>query len=36
MNKKHWITVLLTRVTDFDRLCELTRRSYELAGVVRT
>lgn len=32
MNKKHWITVLLTRVTDFERLCELTRRSYELAG----
>ena len=32
MNKKHWITVLLTRVTDFDRLCELTRRSHELAG----
>ena len=35
MNKKHWITVLLTRVTDFDRLCELTRRSHELAGAVR-
>ena len=30
MNKKHWITVLLTAVTDFDRLCELTERSFEL------
>ena len=32
MNKKHWITVLLTRVTDFDTLCELTRRSRELVA----
>ncbi len=32
MNKKYWITVLLTAVTDFKRLCELTRRSYELVS----
>lgn len=31
MNKKHWITILLTAVTDFEKLCELTKRSYELA-----
>lgn len=30
MNKKHWITVLLTAATDFDRLCALTERSFEL------
>ena len=30
MNKKHWITVLLTAATDFDRLCALTERSYAL------
>lgn len=30
MNKKHWITVLLTAVTDFEKLCELTTKSYEL------
>lgn len=30
MNKKYWITVLLTSVTDFDRLCRMTERSYEL------
>ena len=30
MNKKHWITVLLTAVTDFEKLCELTQKSYEL------
>ncbi|MBR1721955.1 MAG: MmcQ/YjbR family DNA-binding protein [Treponema sp.] len=30
MNKKHWITVLLTAVTDFDRLCALTERSFNL------
>ena len=30
MNKKHWITILLTAVTDFDKLCELTEKSYEL------
>ena len=32
MNKKHWITVLLTAVTDFDKLCELTEKSYELVN----
>ena len=32
MNKKHWITVLLTAATDFGRLCELTEKSYELIG----
>ena len=30
MNKKHWITVLLTAATDFDRLCVLTERSFKL------
>lgn len=30
MTKKHWISVLLTCATDFDRLCELTERSREL------
>ena len=30
MNKKHWITVLLTAVTDFNKLCELTQKSWEL------
>ena len=30
MNKKHWITVLLTAATDFEKLCELTQKSYEL------
>ena len=30
MNKKHWITVLLTTVTDFEKLCELTQKSWEL------
>ena len=32
MNKKHWITVLLTAVTDFEKLCALTERSYALVG----
>ena len=32
MNKKHWITVLLTAVTDFEKLCELTQKSYELVN----
>lgn len=32
MNKKHWITVLLTAVTDFEKLCELTLKSYELVS----
>lgn len=30
MNKKHWITVLLTAVTDFEKLSELTKTSYSL------
>ncbi len=30
MNKKHWITVLLTAVTDFSALCRLTERSFSL------
>ena len=30
MNKKYWITVLLTAITDFDKLCELTKKSYSL------
>ena len=30
MNKKHWITILLTAVTDFNKVCELTEKSYEL------
>ena len=29
MNKKHWITVLLSSPTDFDTLCALTRQSFE-------
>lgn len=33
MNKKYWITVLLTAVTDFEQLCELTRKSFELVSV---
>lgn len=32
MNKKHWITVLLTAVTDFEKLCALTLKSYELVN----
>ena len=32
MNKKHWITVLLTAVTDFGKLCEHTLKSYELVS----
>ena len=32
MNKKHWITVLLTAATDFEKLCELTKMSYELVN----
>ena len=35
MNKKYWITVLLTAVTDFEQLCNLTKRSYELVAVKR-
>ncbi|MCR4630637.1 MAG: MmcQ/YjbR family DNA-binding protein [Treponema sp.] len=30
MNKKYWITVLLTGVTDFEKLCELTKKSFAL------
>lgn len=30
MNKKHWITVLLTPVTDFEKLCDLTEKSFNL------
>lgn len=30
MNKKHWVSVLLTAVTSWERLSEMTRRSYEL------
>lgn len=30
MNKKHWITVLLTAATDFEKLCQLTEKSYAL------
>jgi len=30
MSKKYWITVLLTTITDFNCLCKLTERSYEL------
>ena len=32
MNKKHWITVLLTAVTDLEKLCKLTLKSYELVS----
>ena len=32
MNKKHWITVLLTAATDFNKLCELTQKSWELVS----
>ena len=30
MNKKYWITVILTTITDFEQLCKLTERSYKL------
>ena len=32
MNKKHWITVLLTAATDFEKLCELTQKSWVLVS----
>ena len=32
MNKKHWITVLLTAATDFEKLCKLTDQSYNLVN----
>ena len=35
MNKKHWITVLLSAVTDFDHLCSLTEQSYKLVSSKR-
>ncbi|MCQ2241639.1 MmcQ/YjbR family DNA-binding protein [Treponema sp.] len=30
MNKKYWITVLVSGATDFDQLLELTRKSHDL------
>ena len=30
MNKKYWITVILTTITDFELLCKLTERSFDL------
>ncbi|MCR5218422.1 MmcQ/YjbR family DNA-binding protein, partial [Treponema sp.] len=32
MNKKYWITILLTSVTDFNKLCKLTEESYTLVS----
>lgn len=32
MNKKHWITLLLTSVTNFEKLCFLTEQSYRLVN----
>ncbi len=32
MNKKYWITVLLTSVTSFEDLCKLTEESYALVS----
>lgn len=32
MNKKYWITVLLTSITDFEKLCSLTERSFNLVN----
>ena len=32
MNKKYWITILLTAVTDFTQLCELTEDSFRLVS----
>ncbi len=32
MNKKHWITVLLTAATGFEKLCQLTEISYALVN----
>ncbi|MCR5081470.1 MAG: MmcQ/YjbR family DNA-binding protein, partial [Treponema sp.] len=32
MNKKHWITVLLTSATDFEELCTLTEKSYGMVS----
>ncbi len=30
MNKKHWITVVLSDQIDFERLCALTQKSWDL------
>ena len=30
MNKKYWITVILTTITDFELLCKLTEQSFDL------
>ena len=32
MNKKHWITVLLTAATSFEKLSQLTEKSYGLVN----
>lgn len=32
MNKKYWITVLLTAATDFEKLCELTEKSFQMVN----
>lgn len=32
MNKKYWITVLLSSVTNWNLLCDLTKESYSLVG----
>ncbi len=32
MNRKYWITVLLTAITDFNKLSELTRKSYQIVS----
>ncbi|MGI5070804.1 MmcQ/YjbR family DNA-binding protein [Treponema pectinovorum] len=33
MNKKYWLTILLTAVTDFTKLCELTKESFLLVNL---
>ena len=30
MNKKYWITIILTTITDFELLCKLTEQSFDL------
>ena len=32
MNKKYWITVLLTEAADWKKLCALTEQSFELVN----
>lgn len=32
MNKKYWITVLLTEAADWEKLCTLTEQSFELVN----